>query len=111
MNRAARRRQQRQNSQATKTYFMSENQVTELTQKIMEEALAKTRMEAMKYSADCIISAFTIALHDMEGFGVKRLKRVLEKVNTTFECINYEGSELTLDDLKAMCKEIGIEVT
>lgn len=74
----------------------------------MKEELVAIRKEVLQYATTRTIAAFVVALHDVEGFGHKRLKRVLEKVNTEFECV--DAGMVTLDDLLSMCTEYGITI-
>lgn len=69
----------------------------------MKESLAAVRQDAIKFASDCMIASFVISLHDEFGFGPKRMKRLLEKVNLQFDCV--EAGTVSLEDLAEWCNE------
>lgn len=91
MNRAERRRFQKKG-------------ITAKDLKMIEEASAK---DAINYTTNAMIASFAICLHDKWGWGKVRLKRLLDQVNETFDCINKDY--VTIEDIKkAIFKETGI---
>lgn len=72
--------------------------------KMIEEASAK---DAINYATNAMIASFTICLHDKWGWGKVRLKRLLDQVNETFDCI--DKNYVSIEDLqKTILEETGI---
>jgi len=91
MNRAERRRLQKKG-------------ITAKDLKMIEEASAKN---AINYATNAMIASFAICLHDKWGWGQVRLKRLLDQVNETFDCIDKDY--VTIEDIKkAIFEETGI---
>ena len=59
-----------------------------------------------------VLALSCLCLHDMHGFGHKRLKRYIEKMNIQSECIldDYTSWENTLQILRDECK-INLDLT
>lgn len=74
--------------------------------KMIEESSAK---DAINYATNAMIASFAICLHDKWGWGNIRLKRLLDQVNETFDCI--DKNYVTIEDLKKIIlKETGIQI-
>ncbi len=93
MNRAERRKLQKKD-------------ITAKDLKMIEEASAK---DVINYATDAMIASFAICLHDKWGWGKVRLKRLLDQVNETFDCI--DKNYVTIEDLKkVILEETGIQI-
>ena len=91
MNRAERRKLQKKD-------------ITAKDLKMIEEASAK---DVINYATDAMIASFAICLHDKWGWGKVRLKRLLDQVNETFDCI--DKNYVTIEDIKkTIFEETGI---
>ena len=106
MNRAARRRKQKELEKVKKppTYNLSQAQL----QAIIMEDLRKAQHDAMNYAVKGLTAAFVISLHDEFEFGPKRLQRLLDKANLQFECI--DAGTVTVEDLIEWCKDYGVNI-
>lgn len=107
MNRAERRRLQREQQKAP-TYNINQKQLSNLVHDKVEDRLEEIRSEAINKTVQAYTVAWVISLHDEFNFGNKRLQRVLDKVQNQFECVTAET--VTVEDLANWCKEYGIEM-
>ena len=107
MNRAERRRLQREQQKAP-TYNINQKQLSNLVHDEVKDRLEELRNEAISKTIRAYTAAWVISLHDEFNFGHKRLQRVLDKVQNQFECVTAET--VTVEDLVDWCKEYGIEI-
>ena len=91
MNRAERRRLQKKGITANEL-------------KVIEDSSA---LKGIDFAVKGMIASFAICLHDKWGWGKVRLKRLLDQVNETFDCIDEDY--VTIEDIKkAIFEETGI---
>ena len=107
MNRAERRRLQREAAKAP-TYNVNQKQLSNLIRDGVNDRLEEIRNETISKTVQAYTAAWVISLHDEFNFGHKRLQRVLSKVENQFECVTAET--VTVEDLVNWCKEYGIEI-
>lgn len=107
MNRAERRRLQREAAKAP-TYNVNQKQLSNLIRDGVNDRLEEIRNETISKTVQAYTAAWVISLHDEFNFGHKRLQRVLDKVQNQFECVTAET--VTVEDLVNWCKEYGIEI-
>lgn len=107
MNRAERRRLQREQQKAP-TYNINQKQLSNLIRDEVNSRLEEIRNEAIIETAQAYTAAWIISLHDEFQFGHKRLQRILKRVDNQFECVIAET--VTVEDLVNWCKEYGIEI-
>ena len=92
-----------------RTYNVSEDQMKAITQKEIEDELAKVKKAAIKWTSDCLLASFVIAMKTQYGFGVKRMARMLEEVTRQFDAVT-DGAITEVDLLKC-AEDYGIRIT
>ncbi|MCU7521972.1 MAG: hypothetical protein HF312_17285 [Ignavibacteria bacterium] len=112
--RAEKRREARKNDK-TPTYNFNKEQlesiVQDKTQRDIQRAKEEATQDALNFAANGMIAAFSLALHDHFGFGNRRLRKLMDKVNRIFDALDYDGADMSIDDLLNLCKEVtGIDV-
>ncbi len=107
MNRAERRRLQREQQKAP-TYNINKKQLSNLVRDEVSSRLEEIRNEAISKTVQAYTAAWVISLHDEFQFGHKRLQRILNKVENQFESVM--AGTVTVEDLVNWCKEYGIEI-
>lgn len=110
MNRAARRRKQKELEKVKKppTYNLSQAQLKAIVDKEVQERLEEVKHLAINETIKGLTAAFIISLSDEFGFGIKRMSRLLDKVQNQFECI--EAGTVELEDLIEWVLEFGIDI-
>lgn len=107
MNRAARRRAQR-GADKLPTYNVNQSQIKDLVTKELEQQMEEVEQLAISMTTAGVTAAFIIALHDEFGFGIKRLEKILDNINSQFEAI--EGGYITVEDMLEWCYDYGIDI-
>lgn len=74
-----------------------------LNAKVIKEVQEVTKEEAIKQATSAMLAATLLILHDDYGFGHKRCKDVLEKIEEEF--ISVSEGYLSLEDMKQTIKE------
>lgn len=107
MNRAARRRKQRE-ADKSPTYNVNQSQVKTLVAKELEQQIEEVEQLAISMTTAGVTAAFIIALHDEYGFGIKRIEKILDNINLQFEAI--EDNYITVEDMIQWCYDYGIDI-
>lgn len=99
MSRAERRRLERDNSKAQKTYTLTQAQIDQMKKEVSMEATKKAFLMMMGFPL--------LTLRDKFGFGKERLNRFMDKMLDLYEA--YEMDYVDLDDLNdTIMKETGV---
>ena len=99
MSRAERRRLERDNSKAQKTYTLTQAQIDQMKKEVSMEATKKAFIMMMGFPL--------LTLRDKFGFGKERLNRFMDKMLDLYEA--YEMDYVDLDDLNdTIMKETGV---
>lgn len=99
MSRAERRRLERDNSKAQKTYTLTHAQIDQMKKEVSMEATKKAFIMMMGFPL--------LTLRDKFGFGKERLNRFMDKMLDLYEA--YEMDYVDLDDLNdTIMKETGV---
>lgn len=107
MNRAARRRKEGESTKAP-TYNINQAQLKATVDREIQERLEEVKHLAINETIKSLTAAFIISLSDEFGFGIKRMSRLLDKVQNQFECI--EAGTVELEDLVEWVLEFGIDI-
>ena len=89
-----------------KTYNISEDQVRNIAQRATDIRIEEVRVETIKWSTNCLLSAFVISLHHTMGYGITRLERVMSEVDNQFKAVR-EGT-ITEKDILQCAADIGV---
>ena len=89
LSRAERRRLERDNSKAQKTYTLTQAQIDQMKKEVSMEATKKAFIMMMGFPL--------LTLRDKFGFGKERLNRFMDKMLDLYEA--YEMDYVDLDDL------------
>lgn len=100
MNRAERRRSAKQQEQKTKTYVLTEDQITQMKLNAVKEA---TRRAFLMF-----LSIPVMILHDKFGFGKIRLTRFMDYALIWYESIQDDETHL-LELVEVAREECGID--
>lgn len=89
------------------TYNMTRTQVEETirqqTQEQYEEIRSELKNEVARHYTKTIIASMLINLHDLYGFGNKRMVKLLDEFENTLESVL--GGYVDVEELVAQCKE------
>lgn len=89
-----------------KRYNLSLEEIDNYIQSQLPAIKDRIRHEAVA----SIVAVFLVNLHDEYGFGAKRLQRLLDKFNATYDCIDTDPS-LNIQDFYKLCyDEFGIDI-
>lgn len=108
MNRTQKRQQDRQTTKQSITYTYTPTQLKAEIDRRLSEFEEPIRKQNTAEVCNMLFAIFTTAMHDELGFGYKRIGRVLDKVKTTFKCI--ESRHVSLDDLLEECKRLKVHI-
>jgi hypothetical protein len=101
LNRAERRRAQKDEIKTTKTY----NLRTEELEVIKKDAALK----AIETALNMMIALPIMVLHDKFGFGPKRTERLIDEIKKLYD--SFDEGYLTIEDIKnTIYEELGIEI-
>ena len=71
------------------------------------KAVKEVERELIPFLSACMNAAYLITLHDVYGFGGKRLTKILDKVNMQFEALH--SKYVTVEEIfKIVEEELGI---
>lgn len=99
--RAERRRLEKEKVKNGVTYQFTADQINQIRKDAFEQARMeydKKRQEFVKSTIECVITASTIALYDLWGFGPKRLQDYEDKMENLLECVTT--GTITFEELK-----------
>lgn len=106
MNRRERRNLGKKQKQPT--YNMTQWQVQDIAMKTIQDEITKAKKEVLEYTTKTLMAAFCFTLHELEGYGLKRLKRVMEAVDDTFKAVYKD--EFKIEELHRKCEELGLKI-
>lgn len=95
--------------QVEDNYNLTKPQVVDITRKTIDKEIEQAKKETLDYAVRVSAAVFLMSVNQLYGFGSKRLIRIMEKFNQTFECINA-GTVDVNDFIQHCSEEFGIEV-
>lgn len=101
MNRAERRRLDKEQQKKKATYNLSTDEIV-----IMKK---DTAMEAIEVAFDMMIAIPMLVMHDKFGFGPSRSEKLLDEIKILYD--DFKNGYLTIDDMKStIYEELGIKL-
>lgn len=95
--------------------YYTKKQLTKFTYDVIEEnglvsvdEMAQARLDIATTTLVNYTTAFALALNNSEGYGTKRLNRVLKSAFSNLECI--KTGNLKIEDLDEWMKEMKLEI-
>lgn len=80
-----------------------------ISKQVKNEVLKDVGRELIPFISACMNAAYLITLHDLYGFGGKRLTKILDKVNMQFEALH--SKYVTVEEIfKVIEDEVGISL-
>lgn len=74
-----------------------------------KDTKARVTKESTAFAVRGLAAAFMVVLHDKYGFGRKRLQRVIQEVNGTFDSI--VAGDISIEDVEqTVLEEFGIDL-
>ena len=105
MNRTAKRQLEREQSRNVREPLITirRSAMMEIINKEIEKASIEVQHSAIRTAIKALTSAFVLTLHDKDGWGKKRIERLLDNVNELLLYIQI--GEVTIDDIKQVCED------